>query len=121
MATTNGTNNMREIYTFGVRVLDGTFGEIRQELDRGGVMVVPAAPALATIFEAMLELIKETSSAKITSQVGRNSTSRLSMPALSRVDNSISAPPKGVRGRNSDNTRIKDVPGGLPASVSSLA
>ena len=43
--------NMREIHMFGVRFLDGTFEEIRQELDRGGVMVVPAAPALATIFE----------------------------------------------------------------------
>jgi len=42
---------MREIYMFGIRFLDGTFGEIRQELDRGGVMVVPAAPTLATISE----------------------------------------------------------------------
>jgi len=49
--TADGKNNMREIYIFGVRFLDGTFAEIRQELDRGGVMAVPAAPALATIFE----------------------------------------------------------------------
>lgn len=42
---------MREIYIFGVRFLDGTYGEIRRELDRGGVMVVPAAPALANIVE----------------------------------------------------------------------
>lgn len=40
---------MREIFLFGIRFLDGSFKEIRQELDRGGVMVVPAAPALATI------------------------------------------------------------------------
>ncbi|TAK71662.1 MAG: hypothetical protein EPO19_04290 [Betaproteobacteria bacterium] len=44
-------DRMREIYIFGIRFLDGTFQEIRQELDRGGVMVVPAAPALATICE----------------------------------------------------------------------
>jgi len=42
---------MREIFLFGIRFLDGSFKEIRQELDRGGVMVVPAAPALATIYD----------------------------------------------------------------------
>jgi len=40
----------REIILFGIRFLDGSFEEIREELDRGGVMVVPAAPALATIY-----------------------------------------------------------------------
>lgn len=40
---------MREIHLFGIRFLDGSFGELREELDRGGVMVVPAAPALASI------------------------------------------------------------------------
>lgn len=33
----------------GIRFLDGSFEEILQELDLGGVMVVPAAPALATV------------------------------------------------------------------------
>ena len=48
--TADGKGNMREIILFGIRFLDGSFEEIREELDRGGVMVVPAAPALATIY-----------------------------------------------------------------------
>jgi len=39
-------------YNFsGVKFIDGSFSEIMSELDSGGLMVVPAAPALATINE----------------------------------------------------------------------
>jgi UDP-N-acetyl-D-mannosaminuronic acid transferase (WecB/TagA/CpsF family) len=42
---------MREFYMFGIRFIDGNFSEIFEELSLGGVMTVPAAPALATISE----------------------------------------------------------------------
>jgi N-acetylglucosaminyldiphosphoundecaprenol N-acetyl-beta-D-mannosaminyltransferase len=41
---------MKEVFLFGIRFVDGSYEEIRQRIDRGGVMVVPAAPALATIY-----------------------------------------------------------------------
>jgi UDP-N-acetyl-D-mannosaminuronic acid transferase (WecB/TagA/CpsF family) len=40
---------MREIYLFNIRFLDANFSEIFNELEKGGSMVVPAAPALGTI------------------------------------------------------------------------
>lgn len=40
---------MREIYIFGVRFLDGTVAELFAEMDKGGVLVAPAAPALSCI------------------------------------------------------------------------
>lgn len=39
----------REIILFGVRFFDGTYREIRERLDRGGLMVVPSGPGLAAI------------------------------------------------------------------------
>jgi UDP-N-acetyl-D-mannosaminuronic acid transferase (WecB/TagA/CpsF family) len=40
---------MREIFIFGIRFLDGKFNDIFKEIEKGGVMVAPAAPALANI------------------------------------------------------------------------
>lgn len=40
---------MRELVLFDIRFVDGSYPEIRQRLDQGGLMVAPAAPALATI------------------------------------------------------------------------
>lgn len=40
---------MREVLLFDIRFVDAPYADIRRRLDRGGVMVVPAAPALATI------------------------------------------------------------------------
>lgn len=40
---------MRSFRLFDIKFLDGSFKEIKSELDKGGLMVVPAAPALATI------------------------------------------------------------------------
>lgn len=40
---------MREIYIFKIRFVDGSLSEILQKIDGGGLMVVPAAPALANI------------------------------------------------------------------------
>lgn len=40
---------MRSFRLFDIRFVDGSFREIKAELDKGGLMVVPAAPALATI------------------------------------------------------------------------
>jgi N-acetylglucosaminyldiphosphoundecaprenol N-acetyl-beta-D-mannosaminyltransferase len=37
------------VILFGIGFVDGSYGAIRQRLDEGGLMVVPAAPALATI------------------------------------------------------------------------
>ena len=40
---------MREIYLFNIRFIDAKFSELFDELNKGGSMVVPAAPALANI------------------------------------------------------------------------
>jgi len=40
---------VRAFRLFDIKFLDGSFREIKAELDKGGLMVVPAAPALATI------------------------------------------------------------------------
>jgi UDP-N-acetyl-D-mannosaminuronic acid transferase (WecB/TagA/CpsF family) len=40
---------MREIYLFNIRFIDGSISEIFNELNKGGSMVVPAAPALGMI------------------------------------------------------------------------
>ena len=42
---------MKHYFIFGIRFIDGTYEEIFQHLSKGGVMVVPAAPALATIYD----------------------------------------------------------------------
>lgn len=41
---------MKELVLFGVRFLNGEYSEIERELNEGKLMVVPAAPALATIY-----------------------------------------------------------------------
>jgi len=41
---------VRSFKLFDIKFVDGSFTEIKAELDKGGVMVVPAAPALATIY-----------------------------------------------------------------------
>lgn len=40
---------MRELYLFNIRFIDANFSEIIVELEKGGTMVAPAAPALGTI------------------------------------------------------------------------
>lgn len=52
---------MQDVLLFDIKFVNGTYKEIRERLNKGGIMVVPAAPALATIHSdaAYYEALKQ--------------------------------------------------------------